>query len=132
MAENTAEKSFDAVAMMRSTRDRISSEIEGMTLEEELKWLASQQTLAPCLDQDLHPILGAGLLLEHCQEHRRIESELHRSLSSTGPRVSSSHSAEVFRSRPRAQPTTARIASSSKAGTSATRSGIISSPGRAS
>jgi len=36
------EKSFDAVAMMRSARDRISAEIEGMTLEEELKWLASQ------------------------------------------------------------------------------------------
>jgi len=37
------EKKFDAVAMMRSARDKISSEIEGMTLEEELKWLASQE-----------------------------------------------------------------------------------------
>jgi hypothetical protein len=35
------EKKFDAVAMMRSIRDRISAEIEGMTLEEELEWLAS-------------------------------------------------------------------------------------------
>jgi hypothetical protein len=35
------EKKFDAVAMMRSARDRISAEIEGMTLEEELKWLDS-------------------------------------------------------------------------------------------
>ena len=37
------EKKFDAVAMMRSIRDRISAEIEGMTLEEELAWLASQE-----------------------------------------------------------------------------------------
>lgn len=36
------EKSFDAVAMMRAARDRISAEIEGMTLEEELRWLTSQ------------------------------------------------------------------------------------------
>lgn len=36
------EKKFDAVAMMRSIRDRISAHIEGMTLEEELKWLAAQ------------------------------------------------------------------------------------------
>ena len=43
------EKKFDAVAMMRSARDRISSEIEGMTLEEELKWLASQEVDDPFL-----------------------------------------------------------------------------------
>lgn len=43
------EKKFDAVAMMRSARDRISAEIEGMTLEEELKWLASQQIDDPFL-----------------------------------------------------------------------------------
>jgi len=30
------EKTFDAVSMMRSIRDRLSAEIEGMTLEEEL------------------------------------------------------------------------------------------------
>jgi hypothetical protein len=46
---NKAEKSFDAVAMMRSARDRISAEIEGMTLEEELKWLASQDLDDPFL-----------------------------------------------------------------------------------
>ena len=40
------EKTFDAVAMMRAARDRISSRIEGMTLEEELKWLASQEVHA--------------------------------------------------------------------------------------
>jgi len=43
------EKKFDAVAMMRSARDKISSEIEGMTLEEELKWLASQELDDPFL-----------------------------------------------------------------------------------
>ena len=43
------EKSFDAVAMMRSARDKISAEIEGMTLEEELKWLAAQELDDPLL-----------------------------------------------------------------------------------
>ena len=43
------EKKFDAVAMMRSIRDRISVEIEGMTLEEELEWLASQELEDPFL-----------------------------------------------------------------------------------
>lgn len=43
------EKKFDAVAMMRSARDRISAEIEGMNLEEELKWLASQEIDDPFL-----------------------------------------------------------------------------------
>ena len=42
-------KKFDAVAMMRAARDRISAEIEGMTLEEELKWLASQEIDDPFL-----------------------------------------------------------------------------------
>jgi hypothetical protein len=44
-----AQKKFDAVAMMRSIRDRISAEIEGMTLEEELEWLASQELEDPFL-----------------------------------------------------------------------------------
>ena len=43
------EKNFDAVAMMRAARDKISAEIEGMTLEEELKWLASQPLQDPFL-----------------------------------------------------------------------------------
>ena len=45
------EKSFDAVAMMRAARDRISEAIEGMTLEEELKWLASQDLQDPFLER---------------------------------------------------------------------------------
>ena len=43
------EKRFDAVALMRSARDMISEEIEGMTLEEELRWLASQDLKDPFL-----------------------------------------------------------------------------------
>jgi hypothetical protein len=43
------EKTFDAVSMMRSIRDRLSAEIEGMTLEEELEWLASQEIEDPFL-----------------------------------------------------------------------------------
>jgi len=42
-------KTFDSVAMMRAARDRISAEIQGMTLEEELKWLASQEIEDPFL-----------------------------------------------------------------------------------
>jgi len=46
---NRTEKKFDAVAMMRSARDKISTEIEGMTLEEELRWLAAQELNDPFL-----------------------------------------------------------------------------------
>jgi hypothetical protein len=43
------EKTFDAVALMRAARDRMSAEIAGMTLEEELRWLASQELSDPFL-----------------------------------------------------------------------------------
>lgn len=46
---NRPDKTFDAVAMMRSIRDRISAQIEGMTLEQELAWLASQELKDPFL-----------------------------------------------------------------------------------
>ena len=46
---SNTEKKFDAVAMMRSARDKISAEIKGMTLQEELKWLASQEIEDPFL-----------------------------------------------------------------------------------
>jgi hypothetical protein len=42
-------KRFDAVEMMRSMRDKMSEKIEGMTLEEELAWLASQDLGDPFL-----------------------------------------------------------------------------------
>jgi hypothetical protein len=43
------DKKLDAVAMMRSIRDKVSAEIEHMTLEEELAWLASQELKDPFL-----------------------------------------------------------------------------------
>ncbi len=46
---SSAKKEFDAVEMMRSIRDKISAQIEGMTLEEELEWLASQDIRDPFL-----------------------------------------------------------------------------------
>jgi hypothetical protein len=46
---SSAPKQFDAVAMMRSIRDRLSAQIEGMTLEEELAWLAFQELEDPFL-----------------------------------------------------------------------------------
>jgi hypothetical protein len=45
------ERTFDAVAMMRSARDKMSAAIEGMTLEEELRWLASQEVDDPFLER---------------------------------------------------------------------------------
>ena len=44
-----SEKEFDAVAMMRAARDKMSAEIKGMSLEEELNWLASQEIDDPVL-----------------------------------------------------------------------------------
>jgi hypothetical protein len=40
---------FDSVALMRTARDKLSAEIEGMTLEEELAWLAAQDVGDPFL-----------------------------------------------------------------------------------
>jgi hypothetical protein len=44
-----AEKDFDAAASMRLIRDRLSAEIDGMTFEEELDWLASHPLTDPFL-----------------------------------------------------------------------------------
>jgi len=46
-----SKKQFDSVEMMRSIRDSLSSKIEGMTLEEELEWLASQALNDPFLER---------------------------------------------------------------------------------
>jgi len=43
------EKRFDAIALTRSAPDRMADEIEGMTLEEELKRLAAQDLQDPFL-----------------------------------------------------------------------------------
>lgn len=42
-------KGFDAVEMMRAIRDKISEQIAGMSLEQELQWLASQKVEDPFL-----------------------------------------------------------------------------------
>jgi hypothetical protein len=44
-------KEFDAVEMMRSIRADISARIDGMTLEEELEWLASEDLQDPYLER---------------------------------------------------------------------------------
>ena len=48
---NRTKKQFDAVEMMRSIRNKLSEQIEGMTLEEELAWLASQDLKDPLLNR---------------------------------------------------------------------------------
>ena len=48
---SSRKKEFDAVEMMRSIRDEISACIDGMTLEEELDWLASQDLQDPYLER---------------------------------------------------------------------------------
>ena len=45
------EKAFDAVASVREIRDRISAQIAGMTLEEQLEWMASQVLGDPFLER---------------------------------------------------------------------------------
>lgn len=42
---------FDAVATMRAARDKMSAEIAGMSIEEELRWLAAQQLADPVLER---------------------------------------------------------------------------------
>jgi len=56
-------KSFDAVTMMRSIRDKVSADIKGMTLEQELAWLASQKLSDPLLKRlrDGAAQVGSGL-----------------------------------------------------------------------
>jgi hypothetical protein len=48
---NSAKKAFDAVEMMRAIRDDLSRQIEGMSLEEELEWLAKQKLDHPLLQR---------------------------------------------------------------------------------
>jgi hypothetical protein len=48
---NRTKKQFDAVEMMRSIRNKLSEQIEGMTLEEELAWLEAQDLKDPFLNR---------------------------------------------------------------------------------
>ncbi len=44
-------KAFDAVATVREIRDRISAEIAGMTLDQQLEWMAAQPLGDPLLER---------------------------------------------------------------------------------
>ena len=44
-------KDFDAVESMRTARAAISAAIEGMSLEQELEWLASRELGNPLLER---------------------------------------------------------------------------------
>ena len=46
---NSTKKTFDAVKMMRAIRDDLSNQIKGMSLKEELEWLAKQKLDDPFL-----------------------------------------------------------------------------------
>ncbi|MBI4569115.1 MAG: hypothetical protein HY719_12035 [Planctomycetes bacterium] len=63
MSRSNKRKKFDAVAWMRAARASISAEIEGMTLEEELRWLASRNLDDPFLKRlrvrACRPVQGA-------------------------------------------------------------------------
>jgi hypothetical protein len=68
-------KGFDAVGMMRSIRDEVSAKIDGMTLEQELAWLASQEFSDPFLrrlrDGAVQPGTRSGLGSELRPRQRR-------------------------------------------------------------
>jgi hypothetical protein len=46
---SSTQKTFDAVKMMRAIRDELSNQIKGMSLDEELEWLAKQELEDPFL-----------------------------------------------------------------------------------
>jgi hypothetical protein len=48
---SNVKRQFDAVEMMRSIRDQLSAQIQGMTLQEERKWLAAQELKDPFLQR---------------------------------------------------------------------------------
>jgi hypothetical protein len=66
---NKPPKKFDAVAMMRSIRDKVSRDISGMTLEEEQAWLASRKIEDPFLsrlrDRAIQQNAAANAALPH-------------------------------------------------------------------
>ncbi len=66
------EKTFDAVAMMRSARDNISAAIEGMTLEEELTWLATQEVHDPFLKSLRDRVTQQGAEHGRAKDTRRL------------------------------------------------------------
>lgn len=63
-------KQFDAVAMMRSIRDQISAQIQGMTFEEEREWLASQELTDPFLRRLREKTAQQGAATAGASRHR--------------------------------------------------------------
>jgi hypothetical protein len=63
-------KGFDAVAMMRSIRDKVSTDIEGMTLEQELAWLASQELSDPFLKRLRNRATQPGVAADRASSRR--------------------------------------------------------------
>ena len=58
---------------IRRDRDEISSKIEGMTLEEELEWLASQDLTDPLLERFRKNVATrSGGQFEHDEDGRKI------------------------------------------------------------
>ena len=57
---SSTKKAFDAVEMMRAIRDNLSAQIEGMTLEDERKWLASRDVEDPFLRRLLEKAARQG------------------------------------------------------------------------
>lgn len=56
-------KTFDAVKLMRELRDKLSQEMEGMTLEERLRYIrvkAASTALGRTLSQDKTKAVGRG------------------------------------------------------------------------
>ncbi len=58
---NKVRKRFDANAAMRSIRDKVSTEIEGLTLEQEVAWLASQELADPYLKRLQDSVVEQGI-----------------------------------------------------------------------
>jgi len=67
---SNVKKQFDAVEMMRSIRDRLSSQIQGMTLEEERAWLALQEFRDPFLRRIRDKIAQQGAAAAGAARHR--------------------------------------------------------------
>jgi len=67
---SNAKKQFDAVEMMRSIRDRLSAQIQGMTLEKKREWLASQELTDPFLRRIRDKAAQQGAAAAGAARHR--------------------------------------------------------------
>jgi hypothetical protein len=53
-------KTFDAVEMMRSIRDRLAAQIDGMRLDDERRWLRSPELSDPLLRRLMERVAQGG------------------------------------------------------------------------